>query len=158
MTIPEDLQEVYASRFGVVMYDTLEIRHNTFEPLYLVAGFENITATLEDESTQQLFTAALMDVNLPRVEAGEVSLDAVDRALFELIDEAASSTLEVPVEVTYRTYIDSDLTVPQFVRKYYVSNVSADIRKIVLTLEGPRFQNRKFPNVEYGRLFASLYY
>ncbi|HCE5244048.1 TPA: DUF1833 family protein [Vibrio parahaemolyticus] len=93
---------------------TLQLTSTAFETRYLVSAFEDVTATLEDES-QVTFEAAGLAVNLPKSATGaemelQFGLDNVTGEARELIEAARKAGADV--FITLRTYMASDLTAP----------------------------------------------
>lgn len=158
MTIPQALQEVYASDFNVVIHNTIQIVHSSLDStLWLVDGFESVSANLEDSGPLIEFQSVPMGVSIPRNDIGTITMDNVDRSVFLALKNAVDGRNE-PIIITHRLYIASDLTAPQTVTRLFARSISANLQQLTISVEGPQFRNRRFPNVAYGRPFKALYY
>lgn len=112
-------KEAYASApVESVLLDTIELSHPDFtQPIYVVLGYEDYTALLEDGVTEVTFQAFAFAINLP--EMGEASpapeftlrVDGVSREILREIDAAAES--DEKITLTYRAYLEADPSEPQ---------------------------------------------
>lgn len=161
-TLSAAIKEAYASApANVVIYHTLELRHPAFSsPIRVVRDYADLTATLEatapvDPSTAVTFTRFAFDFTKPEVSSVGVpqitiTMDNVDRAIVANI-EAALTTTDL-VQVTYREYLSSDLTVPANnpPLSMTIMSVTADVFKVTAVAGFPDMMNRRFPSLEYS--------
>ncbi|MCF7451876.1 DUF1833 family protein [Vibrio sp. A1-1] len=93
---------------------TLQLSSTAFATRYLVSAFEDVTATLEDE-TQVTFEATGLSVNLPKSATGaemelQFGIDNVTGEARQLIEAARKARADV--FITLRHYMASDLSAP----------------------------------------------
>lgn len=160
-TLSQAIKEAYASAPADVIYSTLELRHPAFSsPIRVVRDFADLTATLEatapvNPSTSVTFTRFAFDFTKPEVSSVGVpqitiTMDNVDRAIVANI-EAALATTDL-VQVTYREYLGSNLTVPANnpPLSMTIMSVTADVFKVTAVAGFPDLMNRRFPSQEYS--------
>jgi len=129
MSLEQALKEAYASApQDRVIFDTLEVRHPNFidesgQPtaIRVVIGYEDIHARLESDAPLNPgeyvdFIAGAFGFALPGFREDEVpqmkiTLDGVSQEVIGHIEAAMQDP--VPIEVTYRPYISTDLSAPQ---------------------------------------------
>jgi hypothetical protein len=168
-TLSQAIKEAYASApANVVIYHTLELRHPAFTtPIRVVRDFTDLTATLEatapaNPGAAVLFIAFAFEFSKPEVSSSGVpqitiSLDNVDRAIVANIEAAMGST--DLVQVTYREFLSTDLSVPQNnpPLSMTIMSVTADVFKVTCTAGFPDLMNRRFPSTEYSaEVFTGL--
>lgn len=159
--LSQAIKEAYASAPADVIYSTLELRHPAFSsPIRVVRDFADLTATLEatapvNPSTSVTFTRFAFDFTKPEVSSVGVpqitiTMDNVDRAIVANI-EAALATTDL-VQVTYREYLASNLTVPANdpPLSMTIMSVTADVFKVTAVAGFPDLMNRRFPSQEYS--------
>lgn len=108
------LDRLYASSGPEAIIDTVQIVIGD-DVFWLVRGYFDIEATLEDGTTQ-IFTATDMDVALPARNA-----DGTQDLKYAIsnIDGKASAAIRLALEnrsamtITYRKYVSDDLNAPQ---------------------------------------------
>lgn len=107
------LRVVYASApFAEVIVPTLEITHAAIDPIRLCTGFENVMATIEDESVVE-FEAAGIEISLPKRDpSGQQNLTFAIDGVSGIAQDRIDTALEAggQVAITYRSYLASDLT------------------------------------------------
>lgn len=127
--LSQAIKEAYASApAGVIDIHTLEFRHPNFldefnvpAPIRVVLGHQILQAKLEDDAPQNpgqyvTFIPMAFDLELPNVEHLAmpeigISIDNVSRVIEDNLSIAAASPY--PIEVTYRPYLNTDLSQPQ---------------------------------------------
>jgi len=159
-TLSAAIKEAYASATGII-YHTLELRHPDFDtPIRVVRDHQDLTATLEDTApsdpgAQVTFVGFAFDFSKPEVSPTGVpqltiTMDNVSRDIVANIELAMGST-EL-VKVTYREYLDSDLTGPQNDPPIHMDiiSISATVFQVTATAGFPNLMNRKFPTLSYS--------
>lgn len=121
-TLSQAWKEAAASApAGEVIYHTLEFRHANFTtPIRVVQSNTDLVAMLESDapenpSTYVTFVAFAFNIELPETRVGLsseiiIAIDNVTQEIEENMQAASSSPY--PVKVTYRSYLQSDLTTP----------------------------------------------
>ena len=148
-------QEAFATATGGVILFTLELYHPSWTtPVFVVAGYDNITITLEPTAPRlagmQVECVALpFEVVDGKVEAAttpEVTLkiDNVSGEMAEHMELAAGS--RYPVKAIPRTYLETNPTTPLQVLPFEmtVTNPSANDSTITCTLTVPDIMQRNF--------------
>lgn len=163
----EALAAAYASApEDEVVLDTLEFRHPTFiengQPfaIRVVNDYEQLTATLEagapmDAGEQVQFNPVRFTFTRPsESESGavpevEVTVDNVARHLIPYLDKAKES--RVPIELTWRPYLASDLTGPHMNPPLTLTlrSVSCSMTLVTGRAGFNDLTNRRFPAIEY---------
>lgn len=155
-TLSEALKEAYASApISEIIYHTIEINHADFTvPIRVVRDTVELTAYLEDGTTQATFTAFAFDVIPPDVQTTQmpmckIEIDNVSRDILAEIEKAIGSP--DLITITYRQYLSSDLTGPQNdpPLTLTVFDISANVFRISATCGYGDFLNKRFPNEEY---------
>jgi hypothetical protein len=79
----------------------------------------------------------------------EISVDNVARYLMPYLDQAKES--RIPIEVTWRQYLASDLTAPHISPPLtlVLRNVSCDMSRVTARAGYGDLTNRRFPSLEY---------
>jgi hypothetical protein len=156
-TLSLALREAYASApSNDTVLHTLEFRHPSFTtPIRVVRDYQDCVATLEstapvDASTAVTFTAYAFNFTPPEVStngAPEITI-LIDNVSSEIVGymDAAAQTPDL-IEVTYRPYLASNLTVPQAVPPLtlVIISVTADVFRIQARATFGDVANRKFP-------------
>lgn len=121
-TLSQAWKEAAASApAGEIIYHTLEFRHASFtSPIRVVQDHQDLSAKLEADaplnpSAYVTFISFNFNVDLPETQVGSgaeilIAIDNVTKEIEENLQLAANSPL--PVQVTYRAYVKSDLTTP----------------------------------------------
>ena len=167
VTYSEALAAAYASApEDEVVLDTLEFRH----PLFLDNGspfavrvvndHSDLTATLEasapmNPSASVTFKASYFAFTRPaESESGstpevEITVQNVSRYLMQYLDSAKES--RVPIEVTWRPYLASDLTAPHMNPPLTLTlrSVTCDMMTVSARAGFGDLTNRRFPAIEY---------
>lgn len=152
------LKKVYASAptDQVILY-TLEILVPGIDPIRIVAGYEDITATLETGETIT-FKQGQFDHKEPsKATNGQQTLTfAISNAMGEAqeaVDAALEDGSEVPVN--YRVYLSSDLTAPAQT-PFKMKLRGGSFEGLVLSVEAGYFDllNKAWPNDRYTADFA----
>lgn len=167
ITYSEALAAAYASTpEDEVLLDTIEFRHPTFLDngapfaVRVVNDHSALTATLEDDApmnpgeTVEFLPCYFQFTRPPESESGstpEVSLTVqnVTRYLMPWLDSAKES--RIPIEVTWRPYLESDLTGPHMnpPLTLVLRNVTCDMMTVTATAGYGDLTNRRFPAIEY---------
>lgn len=159
-TLSAAIKEAYANAKGII-YHTLELRHPKFtSPIRVVRGYDDLTACLEDTApvnAGQYVYFANMPFELTRPEQSSngipsitITLDNVSREIVANIELALTST--DLVVVTYREYLDSDLSGPQNDPPTHLDilTCSANTFQVTATAGFANLNNKKFPTEEYS--------
>lgn len=165
MALSEELKELYASSGTEVILSTLEINHNTFpEPIYIVNDWEDFTAKLENDGPEVTFLRYAFNLTPPSQDENgntslNLSIDNVSTEITQLFENAIDGN-RVPISIKYRIYLNTDTTGPQndppIELFLYQANVS--LSRVEGVAELINLVNRRFPNVNYGPVFQSLFY
>lgn len=145
-----------------VVLDTLEIRQTGVQdPIYLVKGKREITATDENGNDRTFLPAGFQFTLPPENEEGfrslNLSIDNVGRAISDFVTLAKSE--KVVVEVIYRPYLSDDLTTPQMNPPLvlYLKDIQVTVAQVVGRATFMDIVNKKFPLDLYTRSrFPSL--
>lgn len=163
----EALTAAYASApTDEVIIDTLEFRHESFTEngalfaIRIVNDHVKLTAGLEpdaplDGGATVDFHAVPFELTRPsESESGstpeiEISVDNAARYLMPHLDKAKDS--RVPIEVTWRPYLASDLTAPHMVPPLTLTlrSVTCDMSRVTARAGFGDLTNRRFPAIEY---------
>lgn len=140
--LSQAIKEAYASApSGVIIIHTLEFRHQNFRDEFnqptairVVLGHQQLEARLEADAPQDplayvIFIPMAFELSLPNVEHLAmpeigISIDNVSREIEDNLTIAAASPY--PVEVTYRPYLNTDLTEPQMNPPLTMTLISAE--------------------------------
>lgn len=171
------IQEAYASApTGEVILNTLELRHPSFinldgdvEPIRVVRDYGELLVEgdpdiygwelqLEDEATVNpgeyvKFVSMMFDFELPAQQEGslptiEIKIDNVTREVSQYLDTAV--TYSEPIQVTYREYLLSDKTQPQFILAgMTIQSVKSTVTSVTATASFADLVNRNFPGKVY---------
>lgn len=167
MSLEQALKEAYASApTDLVIFDTLEVRHPNFvddagQPtaIRVVIGYEDISAKLENDAPLDAgeyvtFTAGAFRFSLPgfeesRVPQLKITLDGASQEVVAHLEAAMSNP--VPIEVTYRPYLSSDLSKPQMSPPIHMtlSKVTASATQVTGTATLTDVHNWPFPSQKY---------
>lgn len=155
------LAEAFASAPpGAVALHTLELYHPTWAgAVRIVQDDRDLVAALEAHAPVQAgqtvtFAACPFRFALPAVGDGpqtlSIRIDNVSRDLMPLL-EAADLAHPVPVRITYRPYLASDLSGPQMDPPLTldVRSVSVDQMSVTCTCAHADWLNRRFPRGVY---------
>lgn len=162
-TLSDALKEAYArAPTDTVIINTLELRHPAFsEPLRVVADFVAINALLEDTAPIDAdevvtFQPYQFEFQLPEVIDNGIpelviTIENVSREIIRNIELAVPETDKL--EVTYRAYLNSDLTTHGPHNNPPLHLTITSIQATSSTIEARAsivdFVNKKFPNQEY---------
>lgn len=132
-------------------YETLEIYHPSFDvPVFIVANVaDDMTFGLEDDGGDTTFVACPLKYGYPEQQEGQppqckVSIDNVNRELVPKIRAALG--VRAYVKITYREYVDSDLTQPAYGPvEFVMSKVSMSASTLTGTIMVGNYQNKRFP-------------
>lgn len=107
------LNELYVSDISKIMFNTLEVNDGVSRH-FLVDGWDNITATLEDSSTVN-FIATAMSISLPAKNSDgtqdlQFSLCNITGEFSNYIQSALRTGRRC--ELIYRIFVEDDLTAP----------------------------------------------
>lgn len=140
---------------GVLELRCLEISHAEFEaPLRIYTpGYEDLAVTLETGATA-VFKPVAFRTSMPTPdESGRISrsleIDAVDGSLRRVL--LAASQSDAPILASFRIYLSSDLSGPQFdpPEVLSLSRISLSKRRISARAENEDVINRRFPAAIY---------
>lgn len=164
MSLEQAIKEAYAAApTDEVIYDTLEFSHPDFvAPIYVVRGFQNITAGLEGGGGDVEFIAFAFDFTLPEVaQTGTpefvITMDNVSAEIIANLDLAVASTDRLTV--TYRPYLKSDLSAPQMdpPMTLVVDHLEVDVFQVRARAGWGDIMNATFPSELYTtRRFPGL--
>lgn len=167
ITYSEALAAAYASApEDEVILDTLEFRHPLFQDNGVPFGIrgvndhQDLVATLEADAPLNpgetvTFYAVYFTFTRPdesdsgSVPEIEISIDNVARHLMYYLDAAKES--RIPIEVTWRPYLVSDLTGPHMNPPLTLTlrNVSCNMTSVTARAGYGELTNRRFPAIEY---------
>ncbi len=168
----EALQEAYASAPNdEVILHTLELRHPSFAETairvvmdygsqYIIEGedVEGHYLMLEAEAPVQagqnvFFQACMFNMDLPEQKENslptvQIELDNVTRKIMEYLDAAIGE--KAAMEVTYREYLASDTTTPQFILGgLTLKEVKANLGRVTGQAQFSDLVNKNFPGKVY---------
>ena len=109
------IETVYASAPAeYVILQTLEVLVQDYDPIRVVAAYEDVTATLETDE-EVTFLAGPFDITRPsKNSSGQqtitFSIANVTGEAQKAVEQALTNDSEVPIN--YREYISTDLTAP----------------------------------------------
>jgi len=166
--LSQAIREAYASApAGVIILHTLEFRHPNFvddfgqaTAIRVVLDHANLDARLELDAPQNpgeyvTFIAFAFELSLPNIEASStpeisISLDNVTREIEDSLALAALSPY--PVEVTYRPYLNTDLSAPQMNPPLTLTLTSAEADDFRVTARASygNTANRPYPAQLYN--------
>lgn len=166
------LQEAYASApVSEVILHTLELRHPSFVETavrvvldygdqYVIGGelLDGHYLTLENDAPIQsgqtvFFQSCMFSMDLPEQKEGslpsiEIELDNVTRQIMGYLDAAIGT--KAPMELTYREYLSSDKTMPQFILGgLSMKEVKSNLGKVTGTAQFSDLVNKNFPGKIY---------
>lgn len=157
-TLLEALKEAYAlAPAGVVYLETLTIAHPAIpgETVYLVKDMQGHTFTLEDASEHD-FEPAGFRVSLPPsgdngLQELSIGIDNVDQRISDFLNKAKD--YQVPVTLTYRPYLSTDLTTPQMDPPLVLNLTDIVVTDVEVTGRATFADiiNKSFPSVMYTR-------
>lgn len=170
VTYSEALASAYASApEDEVVLDTLEFRHPSFvdagQPfaIRVVNDHSDLVATLEDDAplndgeTVTFKSVYFTFTRPPESDSGstpevEISVNNVARHLMPYLDVAKES--RVPIEVTWRPYLASDLSAPHMNPPLTLTlrSISCDMMNVTARAGFSDLTNRRFPAIEYTSL------
>lgn len=152
---------------GEIIYHTLEFRHASFTaPIRVVQDYQDLIAKLEadapnDPSAYVTFISFNFNIELPETRIGSgaeilIAIDNVTKEIEENLQAAANSVY--PVQVTYRSYLKSDLTTPANLPPLTMTLKSATAgNKVEARASFGDPANLKFPTLNYtGKQFPGL--
>jgi len=156
-SLTDAIKEAFASApVTQVIHNTLEINQTGVQdPIFLVQGMSSLTAQNEKNETLIFEPCGFQFQLPPSSDEGfqylTVSIDNIDRRVTVFIETALQEV--VPVKMTYRPYLSTDLTRPQmnpplamFLREIQISATQVTGRATFMDLV-----NRQFPSVLYTR-------
>lgn len=166
MSLSEALAEAYASATPTIIFETIELRH----PAFLDADDNSIAIRLVKDSVELMAT---VEADAP-MNPGEVvtfqplwftlvppdqieqnadpelqlSIDNASAELMPYLDAAIE--FGEPVEVTYRIYLESDLSQPQTLPLTLIlRNIQANLENVSAVAAFIDVANKSFPVGEY---------
>jgi len=156
--MPTALDVIYASApTGVVLIPTLEILVPGETPIRVCNGFEDIEATLEDDSTVT-FTAGNLVIDLP--EKNDTGKQALKFGLWNANGDAQAAVVAAleaatPTEIIYREFDSSDLTAPTSLPQSFTL-VAGSFEGVEVQLEASYYDilNTAWPRERYTQLNA----
>lgn len=170
MNFEEAAREAYASASNTaVILETLEFRHPDFvdendQPtaLRFVRDHTDLVATLEAGAPLQAgqavtFLACGFDLDLPSVESAaapqlSIVVDNIGAQITRHLDAAAYS--DVPIEVSFRAYADTDTSAPQNTPVLTLELISCNASggRITATAQLGDVVNKTYPGRDYDAL------
>lgn len=147
---------------GGESWETLEIRHpNVPTPLYIVKGYQALTATLEDGQVVTFrpvgFNLKLPDSTNSATQSMDFSVDNVNNEVGNFINQTKKS--RESVVITYRPFLVDDLSTPQMIPplQLYLKSVKVQPAAVSARASFVSVVNKRFPNEDYNRdRFPSL--
>lgn len=156
-SLTEAIKEAYAvAPTDLVIINTLEIRQDGVQDrIYLAQSFVDVTAKDED-GNWLVFRKSGFQFNLPPsnqegYQSLDIAIDNIGREVTDFIQAAKSQ--RVVVEVLYRPYLNTDLTVPQMNPPLvlYLKDVKLDSIQVTGRATFMDIVNKKFPSELYDR-------
>ena len=152
------IETVYASAPSkYVILATLEILVPNHDPIRIVAGYEDVTATLETGETVT-FLQAPFDYKEPSKDTNgqqrlTFSIVNVTGEAQEAIDAAIEADVEVPIN--YRVYLSTDLAAPAK-KPYKMTMRGGSFQGMAVQVEAGYFDllNTAWPRLRYTAEFA----
>lgn len=171
------IQEAYASApVGDIILYTLELRHPSFinlssvvEPIRVVSDYGVLLESgdpdiygynlfLEsdapaDAGAEVPFVSCMFDFELPAQQEGalptiQIKINNVSREISQYLDNAVN--FEDPIELTYREYMLSDKSQPQFVLDgMNIQMIKTNVTSVTATASFIDLINRNFPGKIY---------
>ena len=167
--LQQAIKEAYAvAPSQSLILSTLEFRHPSFTvPIRVVLDHVDLSATLElgaplNPGETVNFIAGAFTFSLPEVSdtAGPEMTISIDNVTSEIEENIAAANLGTgSIEVTYRAYLDSDLTGPQNDPPLHmeVKTIKATDTTVEARCTFGNFANRRFPREIYNTArFPSL--
>lgn len=162
-TLSDAIKEAYATApSNEAIFETIQISHVSIaEPIYLVRNRVDLELTLET-SEVVTFTGCGFGMSLPQksdngLQELSIAIDNTDRRISDFMAEAKNFV--VPVELTYRPYLQSDTTQPQMDPPLvlYLSDVKIGLFDVTAKASFADIINKKYPSEIYTRKrFPSL--
>ncbi len=165
MSLSEALAEAYASATPTIIFETIELRHPAFldaedNPVRF-AGKDSVelVATVEADAPmnpgevvtfQPLWFTLVPPDQIEQNADPELQL-SIDNASAELMPYLdAAIEFGEPVEVTYRIYLESDLSQPQTLPLTLIlRNIQANVESVSAVAAFIDVANKSFPVGEY---------
>jgi len=165
--LTDAITEAYAAcPTDVVIYDTLEIRHPSFQDEFgnptairVVNDNQDLQVNLEADAplnAGELVTFRMCGFRavLPAVREGEppelrIEISNVSREIEAYLELAVAST--DPVEATYRPYLSTDTSRPHWTRPAHMqlTKVSSDVFRVTATAGHAAVWNKPVPSELY---------
>ena len=167
-TMSEAIKEAYASApVDVIIHHTLELSHPSFRDdqgrptaVRVVRDHQNLTATLEADAPINAgeaveFIALNFEFVLPSeddrgaVPEIVISIDNVGKTLMQYLDAAVET--EIPISITYRPYLSTDLTAPHITPPLTMTLRNIDVTPFRVTARASfsDLANKRFPSKNY---------
>ena len=167
--LTEAITEAYAAcPTDVVIFDTLEFRHPSFQDeennpigVRVVNDNQDLQATLEaaaplNAGEEVTFYKGAFRVVLPAVREGEpaelrIEVSNVTRELEGYLELAVAST--DPIEATYRPFLSTDTSQPHWTKPAHMQivKVSSDVFRVTAVAGHAAFWNKPVPSELYTR-------
>ena len=152
------IETVYASApSGHIIHRTLEILVPDFDPIRVVAAYEDLTATLETGETV-VFSAGPFDPREPKKSSDgnqtlTFSIANVTGEAQKAVEAALESAEEVPVN--YRVFLSSDLSAPAN-KPYKMTLRGGTFEGMMVQIEAGYYDllNAAWPRKRYTSEFA----
>lgn len=152
------IETVYASAPSeYVILRTLEILVPEFEPIRVVAAYEDLTATLETGETVTFQQGPFDHKEPSKNTQGNQTLTFVIANVTGQAQEAVEAALEsgADVPINYRIYLSSDLTAPAK-KPYKMTLRGGSFEGVMVQIEAGYFDllNTQWPRKRYTSEFA----
>lgn len=161
--LSDAIKEAYASApAGQIIFHTLEFRHSSLVDeesgeafaIRLVNNTSNITAAIEigaplDEGEFVVFEAMAFSTKEPSINTEAMptltlTIDNVTSYLLPYIDDVSLSS--EPLDVTHRSYLSTDLSVPATLPYHMkVRSIDAGVLEVNVEAANENIGNRSFP-------------
>jgi len=163
MALSAELKKLYSSNtVGVKYYDTLELSHRTFNPIYIVRD-QKSHLWLNENGYGKTFNPYPFTIVLPEIGSAQQDLsvvfDSTDQELMRLLEEA-SKFIGDPIQIIYRVYIDGTNVSQTTPLKLVMTNIVSDINTVRATATRPDLYARKIPSgilTRYDQRFEGLF-
>jgi len=121
MSVTSPYSEAYKEALASVtknnpIVETLAITHADESPIYIVNGFDDFTAFLEDGVTEVTFLAGHFSLRFPSKDSGgvpqlSIAISNADNLVGEYIERVKYS--QKAISLVFRPYLSDDTTEPQ---------------------------------------------
>jgi hypothetical protein len=147
------------------LIETIQIEHVNWGSIWLANWGEDITCTLEDGTTQQLFTKANFEISGESVsdtteQTLQLRISSLGGLLYQALVDMDYVARADPIKITHRMYLSTNLgqVVTTPVPKWYLSSVTATFTELNGELTATPMRLVRIGRYYTSREFASLAY